>query len=603
MSVGRYVILLISVMVAIAVITGCPNPAGPGEDGANGGENTETGDGSNDGSGDGSNGDALNSAEVAFFRADAARDDVVAVMNDGTQQTILFQLRADDLHADGDTNEIYWLDAEHYKIQRVGSDGTALEALITSSDALEDARGFAIDTGNDTMYWIRVQNAENHLMRANLDGSAVEQLTTLSGDPNDVAVAGSAGYVFVSTGSGTDAEVTRFNLDGTSSLTLAAAADGVRIAQALAVDSANSTVYWIDGETTDSDPQSIDGVAFDGSGSVETLHEAGTYSNIADLAVAPQGNYVYWVDRGYEQLARIGTAQGADDESLASSVRYSALAVTGSGVYVYEAGDTVASFGDQPGMISSTEVDGTNVAEVIRGTSISGPERIAFDAASKTIYWTEGDTIKSAGLDGREAEIVVDSSAGAADPSSVVIDSDNAHLYWSNGNSPLEIYRSGLDGSSPITVLTSSEIGGVPVDVLVDANGGFIYWADDDGLNETVRRGKLDGTGIETVVSDAFGVTGIDVDTSADTVYWSVALIGSGDKVARANLDGTGEETVVSDPADPAEVAVDVGGGHIYWSEGGSGYTPIIGRANLDGTASEDFVTTGLSLPTGIAVW
>lgn len=597
MGVRRYAVVLISLILAIMVIVGCQNPAGSNGSEGNGGDTTEDGDNS-----DGSE-DALSATSVAFFRADAGRDDIAAVMNDGSQQTILFQLRADDLHVDGADNTVYWLDGEHHKLQRVNSDGSGFEVLLSNSNSLEDARGFAIDTVNDTMYWIRVQGGENHLMRANLDGSTVEQLATLSGDPNDVAVAASAGYVFVSAGSDTDAEVTRLNLDGTSQVSIADAEDGVRVAKALAVDTDNNIVYWIDGETSDEENQTIEGVAFDGSGSVETLYVAGSFSNLADLAVDPQGTYVYWVDRGYQQLSRIGTTQDAEDESLASSVSFSTVSVDTDNVYVFGLGDQLASFGDEPGMISTTDLDGTNLAQVIAGTSINGPEKIAFDASSETIYWTEGEVIKRANFDGSGAEIAIDSDAGAADPASLFVDAGNAHLYWSNGDSPRQMYRSGLDGSNPVTILTSDQVNGTAVDLFVDATGDFIYWADDDGLNDTVRRGKLDGTGIETVVDDAFGVSAIDVDTSNEKVYWSVALSSGGDKVARANFDDTGEVTVVSDPSDPEDVALDVAAGYLYWSEGGSGSTPVIGRSNLDGTDSEDIVTNGLTLPTGIAVW
>jgi cytoskeletal protein CcmA (bactofilin family) len=70
-------------------------------------------------------------------------------------------------------------------------------------------------------------------------------------------------------------------------------------------------------------------------------------------------------------------------------------------------------------------------------------------------------------------------------------------------------------------------------------------------------------------------------------------------KIQRANLDGSSVEDLVTGLPAPLGIALDRSAGKMYWTDAG---TNKIQRANLDGSSVEDLVTTGLSLPSGIAL-
>jgi DNA-binding beta-propeller fold protein YncE len=280
--------------------------------------------------------------------------------------------------------------------------------------------------------------------------------------------------------------------------------------------------------------------------------------------------------------------------------------VTASSIYLYGLGDGLASFGDNPGVIAQSELDGGNLTDVFSGHPIAGPEDIAFDETSRMIYWTESgeDFVKRAKLDGSGVEFVVEAADGAAEPTSLVVDAANEQLYWANGDSPQHIYQSGLDGSDPEILIDDADFDGEAVDLFLEADGGFLYYAADDGLSDEIRRSALDGTGLETVISDAFAASGLAIDPGAEQVYWSEKTSNSADEVMRANLDDTGDQAFVTGIVEPHAVALDADAGYIYWSDAQSGSPAAIGRAPLDGGTSEpDFLSTGLLHPRGIVVW
>lgn len=614
----RVVTGVVVVTVTQMLFAACQNPAGS-DNGAANGDAADKGDdstGGDDTTGDDTTGGTdtngragLTQDEVVLFRADSGSDDIAALLSDGTQETILFQLRAEDLRIDTDAEQIYWLDTEHRKLQRVDADGTNPELLVSGVDSLGSAVGFGIDTVNDAVYWVRIESGEADLMRAGLDGTNVEALVSVAADSTDLAVAPEAGYIFVSSGSGSSAELKRYALDGTSPSTIATDAEGVQAPQALSVDQANEMLYWINGERGGSEAQTIERIDLEGSGTLESIHEAGSildsFRSLEDLSVDPAGEFVYWLES--DTLKRVATDQTTSPESeTLDLVEHDALAVTATSIYLYGPGDGLASFGDAPGVIAQSDLDGTMLTEVFSGQPIAGPEDIAFDEASRMIYWTESreDFVKRAKLDGSGVEFVVEAADGATEPTSIVVDSANDQLYWANGDSPQHIYRSGLDGSDPEILIDADDFDGKAVDLFLEAEGGFLYYAADDGLSDEIRRSALDGTGLETVISDAFAASGLAVEPGAEQVYWSEKTSNNGDEVMRANLADTGQQAFVTDIVEPHAVALDSDAGYIYWSDAESGYPAAIGRAPLDGGTSEPaFLGTGLLRPRGIVVW
>ena len=247
--------------------------------------------------------------------------------------------------------------------------------------------------------------------------------------------------------------------------------------------------------------------------------------------------------------------------------------------------------------------------------------------AEAFIYWTNGDSIGRADLDGTgvRSRFIPISTPGLSD---LAIDVDYA--YWATCKPDQEtgapcangaIGRANLDG----TGVDESLIGGIdPTGVAVDGEHIYWTWSECDAGCSTaelqtaaggIGRANLDGTGVDESFIGGINPAGVGaisgyVAVDAEHIYWTGSFCegvcnGQGtDQVAfaigRANLDGTGvdRDFIITgrspgDGVDGTDLALDAG--HIYWS--GRDFTACcgatIGRANLDGTGVEQHFIAG----------
>ncbi|RKU31454.1 hypothetical protein C6499_04570, partial [Candidatus Poribacteria bacterium] len=84
-----------------------------------------------------------------------------------------------------ENDKMYWTvwNATPNKIQRANLDGSAIEDIITD---LKSPRGIALDVPNGKMYWADL--GAGKIQRANLDGSDVEDIITGLLGPNGIAL-------------------------------------------------------------------------------------------------------------------------------------------------------------------------------------------------------------------------------------------------------------------------------------------------------------------------------------------------------------------------------------------------------------------------------
>lgn len=185
--------------------------------------------------------------------------------------------------------QVYWSDANNGDggvagIWHANPDGTGRQALPGTQYG-----PWALDTdsANGKIYWAR-----NDVMRANLDGSAVESVTTLPLNAIGIAVDTKAGKVYwVDSGApfvGIPAKLERANLDGTAVETLRADLQSPR---EVAVDPQGGKVYW-----TDVAVRSVLRANLDGSG-LETV--AAGLSFPSAIALDPASGHLYWGDGGH----------------------------------------------------------------------------------------------------------------------------------------------------------------------------------------------------------------------------------------------------------------------------------------------------------------
>ncbi len=244
--------------------------------------------------------------------------------------------------------------------------------------------------------------------------------------------------------------------------------------------------------------------------------------------------------------------------------------------------------------IQRSDLDGSNVEDVVSGAGLNGPDGLSLDLAGGRIYWADAGTnkIQRANLDGSG---VVDLVTGLGIPYGLALDVSGGKMYWTNRQTN-RIQRANRDGSGVEDLVTSGLT--FPGALALDLAGRRMYWTN-SGAGK-IQRSTLSGANVEDLVTSGLSSpTGLALDVSGGKMYWTDR---GTDKVQRSNLSGTHvEDLVTSGLQSPNGLALDVAGGKIYWADEG---TNKVQRANLDGSGVEDLLTgaDGLIDPSGIAV-
>ncbi|MCY3738599.1 MAG: T9SS type A sorting domain-containing protein [Gemmatimonadaceae bacterium] len=244
--------------------------------------------------------------------------------------------------------------------------------------------------------------------------------------------------------------------------------------------------------------------------------------------------------------------------------------------------------------IQRSDLDGSNVEDVVSGAGLNGPDGLSLDLAGGRIYWADAGTnkIQRANLDGSGVEDLV---TGLGIPYGLALDVSGGKMYWTNRQTN-RIQRANLDGSGVEDLVTSGLT--FPGALALDLAGRRMYWTN-SGAGK-IQRSTLSGANVEDLVTSGLSSPlGLALDVSGGKIYWTDR---GTDKIQRSNLSGTNvEDLVTSGLQSPNGLALDVAGGKMYWADEG---TNKVQRANLDGSGVEDLLTgaDGLIDPSGIAV-
>ena len=142
---------------------------------------------------------------------------------------------------DVSAEKMYWTTSEPSRIQRANLDGSAVEDLITTG--LLNPWAIALDVASGKMYWTDI--GVPNIQRADLDGSNVEQLAvgTASTIPYSLALDVVRGKMYwMSSGSmGLDSKIQCANLDGSEIEVLV---DPSGFGYGIAVDPLSQHIYW-----------------------------------------------------------------------------------------------------------------------------------------------------------------------------------------------------------------------------------------------------------------------------------------------------------------------------------------------------------------------
>ncbi|KAM9364417.1 LOW QUALITY PROTEIN: low-density lipoprotein receptor-related protein 1B-like [Pholidichthys leucotaenia] len=286
--------------------------------------------------------------------------------------------------------------------------------------------------------------------------------------------------------------------------------------------------------------------------------------------------------------------------------------------------------------INVARFDGSLKTSVIHG--IDKPRCLVIHPAKGKIYWTDGNTINMANMDGSNSKVL---HQNQRDPVGLSIDYTANKLYWiSSANGTIN--RCNLDGSGleVLETIKKELTKGTALAVM----GGKLWWADDDsaqlgtvtkrdGRNLVALRNKTSGV-VHMKVYDREGQKGrnpcqinnggcsqLCFPTSESTRSCS-CTVGYNLRSDRTSCEGVdsflmysiheGIRGITLDPNDNSEalmpitgtlfaVGVDFHAGNdtVYWTDMGLNR---ISRAKRDQTWREDIITTGISRVEGIAV-
>jgi hypothetical protein len=216
-------------------------------------------------------------------------------------------------------------------------------------------------------------------------------------------------------------------------------------------------------------------------------------------------------------------------------------------------------------------------------------------AYEKMLYWTDGDIVSRANLDGTGTQQLVSVEYGSFGWG-LAIDSSAGKMYWtevSDGTGVGKIRRSNLDGSNVENVLA-----GLPylVDIALDDSAGKMYWTE----SYDVKCANLDGSNAHSVYSSSSNAPyGIVLDSAAGKMYWTEMQEPGEGIIQCSNLDGSQVETIVTGLGTPMKIALNSRDGKMYWTEGDA--SAYINYANLDGS-NREFIDGGGWFNYGIAL-
>ena len=152
-----------------------------------------------------------------------------------SEELAVFNARPLAIAVDTTESKLYWTDS-HGNLIRADFDGSNIQNLITGLDSPKD---ISIDVAGGKLYWTETQDS---IQRANLNGSNIETLATGLGTLGSIAVVGGKLYWTEKIGE-EHGKISRANLDGSNVEDIAMLTS---VPVGIAVDIANSKLYWTD---------------------------------------------------------------------------------------------------------------------------------------------------------------------------------------------------------------------------------------------------------------------------------------------------------------------------------------------------------------------
>jgi hypothetical protein len=278
------------------------------------------------------------------------------------------------------------------------------------------------------------------------------------------------------------------------------------------------------------------------------------------------------------------------------------------------------------GQVIRSADDGSE-RSVIVASAGSGPDGVAVDAKAGKVYWTNmgapsgnDGTIMRSDLDGKNVATIV-KSGGTFTPKQLKIDTANGKLYWSDREG-MRVMRASVDGSNLETLVQTgsteadrSDASHWCVGIAVDVAGGKLYWTQkgpDNGKVGTINRVALElpagqdpakRTDIEVLFKNLPEPIDLDLDLDKRMIYWT----DRGDNtVSRAPLEPAAgfdpaarkdREILVKNLSEAIGISLDLPKNRMFYTSLGG----AVGTSALDGTMPKTLLM-GQGAVTGIAL-
>lgn len=240
----------------------------------------------------------------------------------------------------------------------------------------------------------------------------------------------------------------RANVDGSA---IEQVVTGLRGPQYIALDVAADKMYW-----TETGGQAIKRANLDGTGVEELVTGVGLAFQPEGIALDVGGGKMYWANAfGKIQRANLEIPSGdtpstrTDVEDVVdTTVDPRGIALDLSGAKIYWTSTTA-------GKIQRANLDGTNIQDLVTTGPGTDPASIALDVNAGKMYWTEFTVakVRRANLDGTDIDDLV--TADIIQPFGIALDVSNAKMYWTHDTvSGQKIRCASLVGSGVQDVLT-----------------------------------------------------------------------------------------------------------------------------------------------------
>ena len=233
-----------------------------------------------------------------------------------------------------------------------------------------------------------------------------------------------------------DDKIRRANLDGSAAEDLLTS--GVPKTRDITIDPLGCKMYWTDAQDSVIRRANLDGTA------VETLVTGLNHPRSIELDII--AGKMYWTDALANKIQRANLDGSGLEDLIAGLDRPAGLALDLGAGKMYWANDTLNK-------IQSANLDGTGIEDVILG--LTSPYGIALDGPASKIYWVDDgtDTIERANVNGTGREVLF---SGADDPGQIALDLASGKMYWVEDGVADLVRRADLDGGNVETLITGT---------------------------------------------------------------------------------------------------------------------------------------------------